>query len=395
MLRNPFYLMAGLYLLLDSLALAALALTTSGALPSLPGLSWLRVHLLTIGVVTQAVLGTLPGLVAARLGSRPPGPGLTWATWLLVNASFALLLVSMPAGASGLAAIAALGVFAAVLLTLARIHRLGLPAGEARASLRFFVVGPVFFLVGILMAISMLLGWWSPGGFVGLLEAHVHANVWGFLALVVAGVLLERVPRLVGRPLRFPGLVPATSQLLIVGAAGLVAGPWLASIPLTMLGLAVYVVGTAFLLANLVGTVLASRGWTPSLAHLITAYVWMIVPVFVAPAYLVITGKLPTGGVEAAAVSGLIAGWVLQIVLGAFVPRLREAQGDSRTRDGWWPSVVALNLGVLGIWIAPFWPAGSAALATLGYGLIVAGLVPPLLALVGRGSADLPSSAST
>jgi cytochrome c oxidase cbb3-type subunit I len=384
-LRNPFYLMAGVYLVLAVLALAALALVTVGVLAPIPGLVWMRIHLLTIGVVVQVVLGALPSLAAARLQSQPPGRAMNGALWLLVNSSLALLLYSMPQGLSVLAAAAAVGIFLAIVLMLASLHRRGAcPPVGARAGLLLFVVGPLFFLVGIFMAVSMLLHWPAPGGFFGQLEAHVHANVWGFLALVVAGVLLERLPAAVGRPLRWPSLVPATSWLLVLGTAGLVFGPWLAVLPMTILGIAVYVTGTGLLLANLVATAIAGHRWTANIAHLLVAYIWMLVPAAIAPIILAITGKLPTGQVEAAAVSGLIAGWVLQVALAGLPLRLRELRQRATGWDGSWISLVLLNVGVLLVWVAAFisTPSVTTYMMAAGYGLVVVASVRPLVAVL-------------
>jgi cytochrome c oxidase cbb3-type subunit 1 len=383
--RNPFYLMAGVYLLLEVFALAALALMAAGVDVAIPDLIWLRIHLLTIGVVTQVVLGALPSLVAARLGLQPPGRVLNGALWLLVNASFALLLYAMPQGFSLLAAIGAGGIFLAIVLMLVSFHLRGAcPPFGARAGARFFVAGPLFFLFGIYMAVSMLLNWPARGGFFGELEGHVHANVWGFLALVVAGFLLERIPAAVGRPLRWPRLVTVTSWLLIVGAAGLVLGPWLGVLPLTMGGIATYIVGTVTLLVNLAATVVAGRRWTANIAHLLIAYLWMIVPAAVAPIVLAVTGKLPTGSVEAAAVSGLIGGWVLQIALGALPLRLRELRRLSSGWDGCWGSVALLNLGVLLIWVSAFISSVdvSTPLTVAGYALMALAATPPVIAII-------------
>ena len=384
-LRNPFYLMAGVYLVLDVLALAAMALATAGVGIPIPNLSWLRIHLLTIGVVTQVVLGALPDLMAARLGVKPPGRALNGALWLLVNASFALLLYAMPLGLAPLAAITAGGVFLAIVIMLASFHLRGAsPPFGARAGALLFVAGPLFFLFGIYMAVSMLLGWPARGGFFGQIEGHVHANVWGFLAMIVAGFLLERIPAAVGRPLRWPRLVPTTSWLLILGGAGLVLGPWLGVLPMTMVGIAVYIIGTASLLANLAATAVAGRRWTANIAHLLIAYLWMIVPAAVAPIILAITGKLPTGQVEAAAVSGLIGGWVFQIALGALPLRLRELRHLTTGWDGWWLSVALLNLGVLLIWASAFVTATDLAttLTVAGYALLVVAATPPTIAIL-------------
>ncbi|HEX8729130.1 MAG TPA: hypothetical protein VF739_10925 [Ktedonobacterales bacterium] len=384
-LRNPFYLMAGVYLALDVAALAAMALVTAGVMAPIPDLVWVRIHLLTIGVVVQVILGSAPGLVAARLGVQPVGRSMNAVLWLLVNASFALLLYAMPQGLSQLAAIAAGGIFLAIVLLLASLHRAGAcpPVGN-RAGLSFFVAGPMFFLIGIFMAASMLLGWPAPGGFFGQLEAHVHANVWGFLALVVAGFLLERIPATVGQPLRWPRLVPTTATLLIVGALGLVSGPWLGVLPLTMLGIVLYVTGTALLVTNLARTTATGHHWTPNIGHLLVAYLWMLVPAVIAPIILGITGKLPTGKVEAAAVSGLIAGWVLQIVLGALPLQLRRLRPRAARWDGWWGSVALLNLGVLIIWASAFVSSSDLTtwLTVAGYGLVTLASLPPLFAIL-------------
>jgi cytochrome c oxidase cbb3-type subunit I len=384
-LRNPFYLMAGVYLVLDVLALAAMALVTAGVGVPIPNLSWLRIHLLTIGVVTQVVLGALPSLMAAKLGVKPPGRALSATLWLLVNASFALLLYAMPLGLNLLSAIAAGGVFLAIVILLASFHLSGAcPPFRARAGTLLFIAGPIFFLFGIYMAVSMLLGWPARGGFFGQLEGHVHANVWGFLAMIVAGFLLERIPAAVGRPLRWPRLVSITTGLLIFGGAGLVLGPWLGILPMTMAGIAVYIIGTATLLANLAATAVAGRRWTANIAHLLIAYVWMIVPAAVAPIVLAVTGKLPTGKVEAAAVSGLIAGWVLQIALGALPLRLRELRHLAAGWDGWWLSVALLNLGVLLIWVAAFVSAAdlTTTLTVAGYALLAVAATPPVIAIL-------------
>ncbi len=381
---NPFYATAGLFLVLDALAVALTALAYLGIMPALPALAWLRVHLLTIGVVVEMILGSLPGLIAAQFGARPPSRLLNGALWLLVNLGLALLLIGMPSSDGRIAALGGISILAALILLLLNVlGQWNKRLNPANSSTRLYIAGPLFFVFGILMALSMLLGWPAPGGLSGLLEAHVHANVWGFLALVVAGFLLDYIPRWVNQPLRLPAAVHLTTRLLITGAVCLVAGPWFGFLPLTILGLVLYVCGTALLLVNLVGTIAASRGWTPSLAHLSTAYLWMLVPAGVAPGVLALTGKLPTGAIETAAVSGLIAGWVLQIVLGALP--LRFAIADTQARGSWF-SVLAVNLGVALLWAAAFWPDFDSAriITAAGYSAILIGWLPLLVVLVER-----------
>lgn len=148
-----------------------------------------------------------------------------------------------------------------------------------------------------------------------------------------------------------------------------------------------YITGTAFLLVNLGATVQRAGAWTPNLAHLLLAYLWMAVPALVAPVVVGLTGHLPTARIEAAAVAGLVAGWILQVVIGAFPLRLC-GEKPCGGRDGWWLSVGLLNSGVLALWIAPFLPAAPVSLAEtfsfLGYALILLGWLPPLLTVLVR-----------
>lgn len=392
---NPFILMAGLYLVIDAIAVTALALEIAGAIPPVPGINWTRIHLLTIGVVTQAIAGILPVIVAQKLGGTPPGPRATWSIWLLINGGFALLLMSMPAGRGIVAAAGATAIFAGIVVLLAAIHRQhACPPVGARHGLRFFIAGPIFFLFGILLALSLLLNWPAPGGYAGVLESHVHANIWGFVAIVAAGILLDRVPALANRALRFPALVPTTSWLLVAGAAGLVAGPWLGSLPLIVVGLGLYVVGTVLLLVNLVGTVVGGRTFSPNLAHVLVAYVWMFVPAIAAPAAVLITGELPAGALERAAISGLVTGWLLQLAIGTLPGFVGAPAGAPGAPRGSWLSVASLNIGVLILWTAAFAdPAAWAALNVAGYGLVVLGWLPPLFEIASRLIAAAPPAA--
>jgi hypothetical protein len=386
---NPFYFMAALYLLLDAIALAMLTLWLADLAPVMPGLGWTRVHLLTIGVVTQAALGTLPSLATAKTGSPAPGPAILWALWLLLNGGLIVLLIGIPTEIPVVTVAGALGIFAAVALMLALLARSGVGRlVAANARWRLLVAAPVFLLAGILLAISLVAGWPAPGGAGGIRESHIHANVWGFFGLLAAGMLIDRVPARAGHPLRFPRVVSPMAWLLIAGATGLVLGPWLGVMPLTLAGLVGYVVGTSLLVGNLIGTIRAARRWTPNLVHLLCAYAWMASPILGAPIVLLLTGRLPIGDVEAVAISSLVTGWILQIAIGAFLPRLREEQDPAGDSNGWWFSVVALNAGVLLTWIGAF---TVTVVTVLGFALVLAGWLPPLVDLLRRPVFAFPS----
>ncbi len=411
---NPFFLMAGLYLTVGLLAVGGKLAGGTGLIDALPRLRWLTIHFVTIGAMTQALFGALPSLAASvRKGESrvngesagkdetPPARG-RWLQWLALNASYPLVLLGMATGALTTAAVGATGVLFALALLVASVYRTNLGGRGADGSesdaaggglLRYYAIAPWFLGVGLLAAFGMLLNYHGPGGYFGSLEAHVHANVWGFLALVAAGTLLAVIPALADAELRYPRLVPVTFWGVTLGAVGLVAGPWLAINPLTMAGLAVYVVGTLALLANLVGTWRAGGEWTDSrFAHVLGAYVWLVFPVPWAPLVLLFPETVPAAGIEAAAIEGLVFGWMLQLamaLLPSVVVALRETPGDVRKSIGEaahrppWLGVLAVNAGMLALWTTAF-PAFGAVeeLLTLGgyalVGLAWLGFLPGL-----------------
>ncbi|MFZ5825635.1 MAG: hypothetical protein ACOY94_15160, partial [Bacillota bacterium] len=265
---NPFSVMAALYVS------AGLFFAILKGLEVLPGmvapsnLNWLRVHLITIGTITQIIFAALPAILSRRLSipDRPVGEG--WIQWALLNAGFVLAVIGLVGIEPWTASIGATLVFVAVYRLLVSIVQSWRAGGRPwRESFRFYGTAPLYLLTGIIMAVSLLFNWWAPGGRIGVLEAHVHANVWGFLALIVAGMLFDLFPAVAGGPMARPKWIGATYHLLNVGAIGLVVGPWINVHEVTVGGLLIYFVGTALLLANLVLTLLQHKKPTPAALH--------------------------------------------------------------------------------------------------------------------------------
>ncbi len=362
--NDPFILMAGLYLTVGLLAAIGTLTVEAGLLESLPRLRWLTVHFITIGGLTQAVFGTLPAFVAALSTRRRSAAGRSrWLQWVSLNAGYPLLLVGMATGstiAAGTGAILVLGALLALLVTVIRLRS---PSTATTGSALYFRTAPLFLVVGILAALGMLFGVHGPGGYFGSLEAHVHANVWGFLALVVAGALMTVLPGLLETDLRFPRARAVTYWGLTVGTLGLVTGPWLARHELTIGGLAIYTIGTVALLANVVGTYRRSdRRRDSRVALVLGAYLWLLVPVPVAPFVLLFSSAVPAGAIERAAINGLVFGWMLQLAM-AFLPVVavaarREAAefidaipaaAETAPQPSWW-QVGSANAGMLLLW---------------------------------------------
>lgn len=384
---NPFTIMAGLYV---SVGLFFAVLKGLEVLPGMPGpsnLNWIRVHLITIGTITQMIFAALPVILGRRLSipERPVREG--WIQWFLLNGGFVLVVIGLVGIDPWTASIGATLIFVAVYRLLTGLVKAWRSVGRPwRESFRFYATAPLYLLTGITMAVSLLFNWWAPGGRIGVLEAHVHANVWGFLALIVAGMLFDLFPAIAGGPMARPGWIGLTYHLLNLGAVGLVVGPWVNLHVLTVGGLGIYFVGTALLLTNLILTLFQHRRVTPSALHIILSYLWMIVPAFFAP-FIVLAPHMVDGpAIEAAATQGLVNGWVLGMVMGA-LPRIlrswRHPDGplfgtDSGREDGCWLSVAALNLGVALVWATAVAtsPLADQLLMLSGYALIAIAWLP-------------------
>lgn len=353
---NPFLLTAVFYLIVAILASVDAALTGFSLLPWFAGLPWLRVHFVTLGVLTQAAFGALPLFQAAR--RAVPAPAARWDIWLLLNVGLVLLLAGIPSVNAPLIVAGGTLVFAATLLLIGQLRGLGAGRAAATGSLKFYATGLVFLLVGILIGTGLWVGWSEPLRIGVPKEAHIHANSWGFAAFVFAGLLIDLLPPLTGAPLASKRSLDAIFWGMMLGAAGLVAGPWLGGyLPVLVPGLALHLAATVWLLVALWGALrrhglFASAGaW-----HLLVSYFWILLPVVVAPFILLGVPGIPGADVEATAPQALVYGWMLQFLY-ATLPYFvaRWLLGDERARlGGNRLSFAAVNLGSLLIWVSIF-----------------------------------------
>ena len=67
---NPFLLTAAFYLVVAIVVVLDAVLTSFNLIPWFVGLPWLRVHFITLGVLTQTAFGVLPAFVANRRGAE-------------------------------------------------------------------------------------------------------------------------------------------------------------------------------------------------------------------------------------------------------------------------------------------------------------------------------------
>jgi len=368
---NPYFLMTALYLLLAVLMASDAALANFGLVPWFNGIRWLRIHVITLGAVTQALFGLMPALVAARHGL--PRPKTRLDIWAWLNLGFAVLLAGIPIVNQALILLGGTLVFIAATLMLLELrglrHAAPVPAEAAqggqggqggRESLKFYAAGIGYLLVGIIIGTGLWLGW-SPVLRIQVpLEAHIHANNWGFLSLAFAGLMIDMYPAWSGKQLAWPRSLTPIFWLLTFGALGLVLGPWLASNWFSVPGILMFLTGTFWLLANAIKPLWGDgETWSrPGPWHLVTSYIWIVFPVLMAPMIVLGVEGFPGAEVEANAPQALVYGWVLQFgfaFVGYFFDRVFRPSAKARLGGNWF-SLVAVHAGGLLLWAGIFLP---------------------------------------
>lgn len=379
-MTNPYFLMTLLYASLAALAALDASLSSLNVLPWFNGLRWLRVHLITLGMLTQVVFGLAPALAARR--ANRARPGTRWDIWLALNSGLLVLLIGIPLVNAALILAGGTLVFTAALLLMAQLNGLRGPAA-APGGRRFYLAGLGFLLLGVIVGTGLWLGWGPALRIQVPIEVHIHANNWGFMSLVFAGLLIDLYPGFAGRPLAWPRSLTPIFWMMTVGALLLVIGPWVKNELFSVPGIGLHLSATGWLLANVIAPLKRDRAaWgRPGLWHLVTAYVWIIAPVLVAPLILLKVPGFPGAGIEQNAPQALIYGWVLQFGF-ALIPHLfarflfpeRPAQ-----LGGSWLSLAAAHVGGVYLWMSIFIKDYQTVLHGLAYALWVVALAPIVL----------------
>ena len=383
---RPYLLMAALYLALAALAALSSALEGLGLLQFFNGLRWLRVHLITLGGLTQLAFGLLPAMTARRTGIVPPRT--RWDIWVALNLGLLILLTGIPLMNSILIITGGMLVFAATSLLVHELWRIWRAQPVRSPSLTrhkpdtrpFYLAAVVYLLVGILAGTGLWFGWGTALGMDAPIEVHVHANLWGFTALLLAGLVTQIYPELTGTSAAWPKRLPVIFWGMTLGALGLVSGPWLGSNALTLTGLIIHSLASLALLASWSWPLLRKQARrSPGLLHILLAYIWFILPVVVAPLIVFRMGE------TAREISGsggpiLIYGWILPVLyalLPYFVRRWMHPGKDVRS-GGTWFSLLAVQAGSLLFWTSLFLPTASAALRPAAYSFWLVSLVAVL-----------------
>lgn len=377
-MQRPYLITVLLFLFLALLGALDASLASLGWVQWFNGLRWLRVHFINIGVLAEMAFGVLPLLVAERAGRPHPAP--RWDIWGLLTGGLVILAIGMPLISAVLIIMGGTLILLAALLLIAHLIELrGSGASAGISGLPFYLTGLGYLLVGAFLGMGIYLGWGPWLGLENVKEVHVHANLWGFLAPIYGGLMVDLYPGLTGRPIAWNNRAWAMAALMAVGALGLVVGPWVRVDALTSSGLVVHTIGLVWLLAGaikpLIGTGLLR---SPGMLHLLTAWTWFLIPVVVAPLIVANATNFPVGQVTSNGGPILIYGWALQFSFG-LLPYLAARSLDPVAKPqpgGSWLSLMALHAGGLAYWLGLFLITQQSWLYGLAFALWVVSMLP-------------------
>lgn len=376
---NPYLMTSILFLILAGLSALDSSLSSFDILPWFNGLRWLRVHLITLGALGEAIFGFLPTAVARRAGLQKPP--IRWDIWLIFTTGLLVLMVGVPLVNYTLIVTGGSLIFVAALLLMRVLAGLtnARISGERLAGKSFYLAGLAYLLLGIFVGSGMWFGWGAALGIEAPVEVHIHANTWGFMSLVLAGLAVDLYPRWTDRPLAWPGSIRPIFWLLTLGALGAVIGPWLAVAPLTAAGILLQQAGTVWLLLNMIRPLPGTQAIRkPGIWHILTSYIWQFAIVLSAPLIFVLMPNFSAAGVEQTAPQVLIYGWMLQYGYALLPYLLRRAVFPQQQSElgGSWFSLATVHAGGVFLGASILIPNYSALLLGTAYLLWFLSFIP-------------------
>ncbi len=381
----PYILVAFLYMLVAVVMAFDASFASLGLLDWFNGMVWLRLHFITLGVLTELLFGLMPLLTARRYAlSRPE---TRWDIWATLNVGIALLIMGIPLTAHIPIIAGGTSIFVSTALLIGQLNKIR-PKNSAVSSYgrKFYIAGLAYFLLGIIVGTGLFTGWVDPLLITGnATEVHIHANNWGLLSLVFAGLLIDLYAVWAKRPLANPDSIKTIFWMMTVGAFGLIFGPWfIGGYPivkwvLLVPGLVLHLAATIWLLINAIKPLRDSKeGASIGMQHLLGSYFWILAPILMAPFVVLGIGDLPDALIEAMAPQALIYGWVFQFGA-AIVPYFfqRYLFNDKNAELGGTKlSLILINAGGFFLWASIFIESARDILHGTAYLLWAIGMIP-------------------
>lgn len=376
---NPYFLMTALYFLVAALMALDVSLVNFDLLNSMAGLNWLRVHFITLGAMTEFAFGFLPLLVASR--NHLSRPKLRWDIWIFLNLGILILMVGIPQFNGSLISVGGVFVFVAAVLLIMQLWKMrDSQSGAFNSGRSFYITAVIYLLFGIVIGTGLYQSWLHWFQLKVPLEVHIHANNWGFMSMVFAGLLIDLYPKFSGHDLAWPHSVKWIYWMMNVGAFFLVLAPWTGiMIPLAPLGIVLHLASTILLLTNILKPIWGTTQIRQvGIWHIVTSYIWIIVPVLFAPLVILNAAGLASKGIEGNAPQALIYGWVLQFAFAMLPLAFRIIfQADKEARlGGNWFSFSAVHLGAIIFWVSIFLPDMLKTMQGVAYALWLLAMLP-------------------
>ncbi|PAU81519.1 hypothetical protein CK500_14585 [Halorubrum salipaludis] len=324
---TPFHLAGALFLLAGLVLAVYHGLAQFDLVSGLGWVSWSHIHFVTIGGFTQLLFGMLPQLMARKLGRPLPPKYYDWLNFIGLNSGFLFLWYGRGWGHTwafdgGLVAIWLL--VAGLLVVMLRMVMQSARAWDATVGL--YLASVFVFLWGITYAYGLFAHVWQvPGGWLGLREAHVHANAWGFLGLAAIGTLYDLFPRLLDTDLYSEQLRNYSAWFFVAGIFPLITGPWIGmGRTVTATGLVLFATGFGLYLYNLVQTYRSADTRSGITLSVLAAQFWMLGPAGFAPFVLFGVEWVDPAYIEAGALHFFFMGWALPIALAGLLLYFRN-----------------------------------------------------------------------
>ncbi|HEY8557256.1 MAG TPA: nitrite reductase, partial [Actinomycetes bacterium] len=339
---------------------------------------------------------------AALLHAPPAGERAGLVRTLALNLGVLAVLLGVPGGRYGLVVA---GASLAGLVVLA--HGLGIAVRAARAlatrlgdTVWFYVAAAAALLAGAGLGVLLAGGAATSGdAWRAMRLAHAHLNLLGWVGLAVIGTQFTLWPTVL-RTRMVPGLRPAARTAFLLSACGLAvaaAGLLARQRAPAVAGLAAYAAGLAAALVPFTRTLLQRRPHSAASWMLAAGTAWFAVAVLADLAALLASPRVVDLDQRAARlVPVVVLGFGLQTLTGALTYLLlavwgRGAYGNRRlariVEVGWQARVVAANLGVAVLAVAPQGGAAGRAGGWLA-GLGLAAFVPLAVAAVAWAPTD-------